>query len=170
MSADTTPNATFISADGKVSFDDKGYRLDSLGNRTYNNAGIWGESKPRYSKPVQDAIDAYNSEVARYEAERDAFLAQLQQQPGMWSTPAAAATWRQPAQSPWANVSQWQQPGAAPAPSSPLAPPAQAWQPPQPAAPANQWDNVGQWQRPSMPSTQSMPSTADRLRPIATWR
>lgn len=162
MSADTTPRATFVSEDGLVSFDDKGYRLDSLGNRTYNNAGIWGEDKPRYSKPVQDAIEAYNAEVTRYEAERDAFLAQLQQQPGMWSTPATAATWRQP-QNTWAGVSQWQQPGAA---QSPISNP----QSPSPWANASQWQRPPQPQQPpapSMPAPQSPPST---WAPIAQWR
>ena len=73
--ADKTPNAIFVSEDEKVSFDEAGYRLDSLGHRTYNNAGIGGESKPRYTEKIQEDMARWQKEVEQYEKDMRAFLA-----------------------------------------------------------------------------------------------
>lgn len=118
MSADTTPGATYVSQDGLVSYGESGRRLDGLGNETWGGYGVWDEAKPRYSAPVQNAIDAYQREVAEYERQMAEYLAN-QPQPGLYSMPQTAATWR-PAGSrptldvqndnPWRSQLDWRQP------------------------------------------------------------
>lgn len=93
--ADNTPNAVFVSDDNLVSFDEAGYRLDSLGNRTYSNAGIGGESKPRYTEKIQKEIDDWKAQVAQYEADMAAWNAA--QQPSytpQYNKPATDQVWR----------------------------------------------------------------------------
>lgn len=98
--ADDTPGTTFVSNDGLVSFDAQGYRLDSLGNRTTSgNAGIGGESKPRYQADIQADIDKWQEEIRRYEADMAAWNAAQQAGavPGynpQYNKPAADQVWR----------------------------------------------------------------------------
>lgn len=142
MSADTTPGAVYVSDDGLVSYAESGRRLDGLGNETWGGYGVWDEAKPRYSKPVQDAINKYTAEVAEYERQMAEFLAAQQPQPqqGMYSpqpgpswqrNPASdyttkldqlRATSSQPGQ--WSNASNWRTPQttAQPQPQQPGTP------------------------------------------------
>lgn len=99
--ADRHPdNAVFVSGDGKVSFNENGQKLDSLGNV------VWGDrqSLKGANAKLHPKIEARIKEAQAAAAAADAqaatnYAAQQQRNPN-----APQVT---PAQNPWSNVSSW---------------------------------------------------------------
>ena len=106
-------NAVFVSGDGKVSFNEQGRKLDSLGNV------VWGDHQS-----LRGARARVRPEIEEAYRQMDQ---QAQQPPAMpaYQPPAVAAAppVAQPATNPWRSVTQWQAPQG-----QPQQPP--AWEPP----------------------------------------
>lgn len=156
-------NAVFVSGDGKVSFDENGRKLDSLGNV------VWGDRQSLRGANARvrpEIIEAYRKEE---EAQRQA----AQPAPPVQEyRPPMAMTGTQPQQqapaSPWAGVSQW----GAPMEGQnwrQYKPPAPAWEPPPSGlGQSPQQQNWNQF-RPQQPAWEPPPSGLGQPQQQQNW-
>ncbi len=124
-------NAVFVSGDGKVSFNENGRKLDSLGNV------VWGDRQ------------SLRGARARVRPELEEAYRQMDQQAQQPPAGAAQPPMEQPAANPWRNVTQWQVPGGGQPQQAP------AWEPP--PSGLGQPQNWNSFQ-PSQPPQQQAPA------------
>ena len=168
-------NAVFVSGDGKVSFNESGRKLDSLGNVVWGDRQSLRGARARVRPEIEEAYRQMDQQAQQPPAQQKPPTMPTYQPPAGAQQPPM----EQPATTPWRSVTQWQVPGGgqpqqAPAwepPPSGLGQP-QNWnqfapqQPPQQQAPA--WEpppsGLGQPQQFRYDPLQSAPGSWNRFR------
>lgn len=138
-------NAVFVSGDGKVSFNEQGRKLDSLGNVVWGDRQSLRGARARVRPEIEEAYRQMDQQAQQPPAQ--------QKPPTMptYQPPAGAAQppMEQPAANPWRNVTQWQVPGGGQPQQAP------AWEPP--PSGLGQPQNWNSFQ-PSQPPQQQAPA------------
>lgn len=162
-------NAVFVSGDGKVSFNENGRKLDSLGNVVWGDRQSLRGARAKVRPEIEEAYRQMDQQAQQPPAQQKPPTMPTYQPP----TVAAQPPMEQPATSPWRNVTQRQTPAGpqtsqAPAwepPPSGLGQPQQNWNQFQPPQPQPAWEpppsGLGQPQQFRM----YMPTDWNRFRP-----
>ena len=112
-------NAVFVSGDGKVSFNESGRKLDSLGNVVWGDHQSLRGARARVRPEIEEAYRQMDQQAQQPPAQPKPPAMPAYQPPAVAAAPPVA----QPATNPWRSVTQWQTPqGQQPQPP--------AWEPP----------------------------------------
>ena len=108
-------NAVFVSGDGKVSFNEQGRKLDSLGNVVWGDHQSLRGARARVRPEIEEAYRQMDQQAQQPPAQPKPPAMPAYRPPAVAAAPPVA----QPATNPWRSVTQWQAPQQPP-----------AWEPP----------------------------------------
>lgn len=141
-------NAVFVSGDGKVSFNENGRKLDSLGNVVWGDRQSLRGARAKVRPEIEEAYRQMDQQAQQPPAQQKPPALPTYQPPAV----AAQPPMEQPATNPWRNVTQWQTPQG----QQPQAP---AWEPPPSGLGTGQQDwNTFRPQQPQAPAWEPPPS------------